>query len=1102
MPPRQPLVIGASPPASTPTGTITFYLFAPGVTPNGTDSNNVYSDTVTVNGNGTYTTAAGTNPGGFLPNATGTYQWVAVYSGDTNNNSADSAFGDESETVTAAPQITVVKTADQAAISAGQTAGFTVTITNNGTVTDTGVTLTDPLPADANADINWSIDTSGTGKGAGTNPNDFAITGTQGSQSLTLSSSFLSGGDSLAPGQSISVHITSPTNSSDGTATSFAGAVGVFGPATGYDVLYEGTGGHILHVTNVTVHGNIGVGGTGAVAFSGPGTIGGRLDFSAANTGQFSNSNGSNIGPASVNYSVAAVTSALNTVNSLGSSLAGLGNNLAISGTQTINESAGKLVTVNGVSYRIFNVTSYSENDGKVVTINGDGSGDPVVFDFGFNSNVILGGDVVLTGGLSDDQVIWNFTTSGKNFSLNNNASSYPLPAAFHGVILAPNDPISLVNANLDGRVFGGDSSDMQIVSGDTINAPTGPLVNTATVSANGVPPQQSTATVTITPLGPAVSHGAAATMGFWHNKNGQAVINSFNGRSSATQLGNWLASNFPNLFGSFAGQTNAQVVADFQTAFGNVGGVQGNTYAQTFSVALAVYATDPALGADSTAAHNGFTIKPGGTGSDSYNVGSNGAAFGVLNNTSLNVFQILQILNSNYNPTTGQFYGGSQSLTSAANNVTNGINQGGDISLMAETGGTSSTANATLLTALSNLNTGTLLVSFTDTVAGDDVADEQTRISDALTNLDSELGSLGVNLVLATPDQANNADITVTVSSTSDIGGAAQGVLGVTQIGGQITLISGWNWYLGSDPSAIGSEQYDFQTIATHELGHALNLGHSRDTNSVMYPYLGTGQVRRELTANDLTVIVSAPETAPEPLMAEVSRHSSTEPGMAASTPSLQQASTNPVVPLAASQSVAAGNGFSTLSSGTTLVNPFVYSVNANLDRQGFTSAAPVCGLTASNGFSAESSPFSGKSFYRFSDAGFGQGGLKNGAGITSSINGPTARNDAVGEDGDGEGYLLNPTPETIEIGNDGWQYLEGRPGVDAVFAGDALFGSASRFHCADLVAQEENTMGDEGSGIAKLAMVLALMTGATAPRNADAQMRRRNASEKFWSR
>ena len=116
------------------------------------------------------------------------------------------------------------------------------------------------------------------------------------------------------------------------------------------------------------------------------------------------------------------------------------------------------------------------------MTINGDGSGDPVVFNFAIG-NVNLGGDVSLTGGLTDDQVIWNFTSSNQNIQLNNNASSYPLPDAFQGIILAPNDAISLVNANLDGRVFGGGSCDMHIVSGDTINAPG--ATNMATVTAS-----------------------------------------------------------------------------------------------------------------------------------------------------------------------------------------------------------------------------------------------------------------------------------------------------------------------------------------------------------------------------------------------------------------------------------------------------------------------------------------------------------------------------------------------------------------------------------------------------------------------------------------
>jgi hypothetical protein len=61
--------------------------------------------------------------------------------------------------------------------------------------------------------------------------------------------------------------------------------------------------------------------------------------------------------------------------------------------------------------------------------------------------------------------------------------------------------------------------------------------------------------------------------------------------------------------------------------------------------------------------------------------VGSNGAAFGVPNNMTLTVLQILQIANANYNSTTQLFYGGNQTLTSDLNNVLNGINQSGDIS-------------------------------------------------------------------------------------------------------------------------------------------------------------------------------------------------------------------------------------------------------------------------------------------------------------------------------------------------------------------------------------------------------------------------------------
>jgi uncharacterized repeat protein (TIGR01451 family)/choice-of-anchor A domain-containing protein len=542
----------------------------------------------------------------------------------------------------ATPQISVVKKADAASIVAGQTAGFTVTITNTGTVSDTGVTLTDALPAGTGNDINWQIDTSGTGFGSGTNPADFQITGSVGSQSLGLSSSFITTlGNSLAPGQSIAVHITGATSASDigGSTSTTLGAAG------NYAVLYEGTGGHNLQITNVTINGNVGVGGTGNVHFSGPGTIGGRLDFSAANTGQYSSSNGSNTGPTSVNYNVAAVTTALNTANNLSSSLAGLGSSLTINGNQTINESAGQLDTVNGVMYRVFNVTSYSENDGLLVTINGDGSGDTVVFNFGSNSNVNLGGDVALTGGLTPDQVLWNFTSSNQHVQLNNNASSYR-SLAFQGVILAPNDVISVVNANLNGRVIGGDSSDMQIVSGDTIKVPVvpGKLVNTATVSANNVSAQNASATITVNPAGTLASMDPP-TVGYWQSSGGQAVIDSLNGSAKSRALGNWLAKNFANLYGAvtgkndLAGKTNAQVAAYYDSL--------AAVDQEVLATALSVYASSSTLSGGTMGKAAGLPVTAAGLGNATVNVGADGAAAGVRDYGTASLLSILEHVNA-----------------------------------------------------------------------------------------------------------------------------------------------------------------------------------------------------------------------------------------------------------------------------------------------------------------------------------------------------------------------------------------------------------------------------------------------------------------------
>jgi hypothetical protein len=198
---------------------------------------------------------------------------------------------------------------------------------------------------------------------------------------------------------------------------------------------------------------------------------------------------------------------------------------------------------------------------------------------------------------------------------------------------------------------------------------------------------------------------------------------------------------------------------------------------------------------------------------------------------------------------------------------VLNGINTTGDISLVTSDS-TVSTSVTGLVGAGFYVQQGTLLV-YVDDSQGNVTPGEQAAIDDAIANYNAQLAPLGATLVEVSADQASSADITIAIADTSDIGGVAQGVLGVTEMGGMVTLVNGWNWYVGSDPSQIGPDQFDFETIAAHELGHAIGLGHSPDLNSVMYPVLAPGQVRRTLTANDLSELASDTGGAPEALMA-----------------------------------------------------------------------------------------------------------------------------------------------------------------------------------------------------------------------------------------
>jgi hypothetical protein len=168
-----------------------------------------------------------------------------------------------------------------------------------------------------------------------------------------------------------------------------------------------------------------------------------------------------------------------------------------------------------------------------------------------------------------------------------------------------------------------------------------------------------------------------------------------------------------------------------------------------------------------------------------------------------------------------------------------------------------SSGASSDYVASTSNWITNTVLTVAVedDTGAGID-PDEVDRIGDAMSYLNTALGSFGVDLTWAAPGTA--ADVTIHFAITTPEGSAADGVLGFTTPANDVYLVEGWNFYTGADPTQVGAGQYDFQTLAEHELGHTVGLGESSDPGSVMYEYLAPGMARRTFTAGNLTAINS----------------------------------------------------------------------------------------------------------------------------------------------------------------------------------------------------------------------------------------------------
>ncbi len=74
----------------------------------------------------------------------------------------------------------------------------------------------------------------------------------------------------------------------------------------------------------------------------------------------------------------------------------------------------------------------------------------------------------------------------------------------------------------------------------------------------------------------------------------------------------------------------------------------------------------------------------------------------------------------------------------------------------------------------------------------------------------------------------------------------------------GTIDFNSGYSFYTGTS-STVPRGQFDVYSVAAHEFGHFVELGHSGDTAApwdVMHAYLSAGEPRRSLTTHDVNSI------------------------------------------------------------------------------------------------------------------------------------------------------------------------------------------------------------------------------------------------------
>jgi len=344
----------------------------------------------------------------------------------------------------------------------------------------------------------------------------------------------------------------------------------------------------------------------------------------------------------------------------------------------------------------------YPAGDSVSITLNGvtrtaivDASGN---FSSSFDTSalVVSGSPYAITYAFAGDAVNFNAATNGSgtltlaaaNLSATGVNVSATAGAPFTAIVATFTSPdpaataasysasISWGDGSTSAGVISGTGSKFKVTGTHTYADPGTDTVQVTISHSVGYTAIAMTSSIaTVSTLGHSVGSGQSKEAEFWHTNSGQALILSFNGGASHTELANWLSTNFANLYGAgagvhdLAGLTNANVAALFQKLW------QTNADSldvQVLTTALNVYASTTSLGG-AQGALRGFKVSAAGLGARTLGVQNSGAAFGVANHSYLNVFELLVAVNKQAN--NGVLYSGDGDLQDLAELVFESLN-------------------------------------------------------------------------------------------------------------------------------------------------------------------------------------------------------------------------------------------------------------------------------------------------------------------------------------------------------------------------------------------------------------------------------------------